>query len=165
MARGVPSLTALLGLVAVAGYQNRDKIAEWLRHAGGPAQTGGPAQAGGAPHTGAASGQVPGNLGGLLGGTSISEVLGGGLRDLVNAFKQSGHGEVADSWVGSGPNKQIGASDLEKAIPPDVLNTLAQQTGLSRDEILSRLAKNLPEAVDRHTPDGRLPTAADLSRA
>ena len=30
MSKGYPSMTALLGLLAVAGYQNRDKIAEWL---------------------------------------------------------------------------------------------------------------------------------------
>ena len=30
MSRGFPSMTALLGLLAVAGYQNRDKIAEIL---------------------------------------------------------------------------------------------------------------------------------------
>src|SRR2546429_7110428 len=30
MSRGFPSMTALLGLLAVAGYQSRDKIAEWL---------------------------------------------------------------------------------------------------------------------------------------
>ena len=28
--RGLPSMTALLGLLAIAGYQNRDKIAEML---------------------------------------------------------------------------------------------------------------------------------------
>ena len=31
MSRGYPSMTALLGLLAIAGYQNRDKIAEMLR--------------------------------------------------------------------------------------------------------------------------------------
>ena len=31
MARGMPSLAALLGLIAVAGYQNRDKIGEFIR--------------------------------------------------------------------------------------------------------------------------------------
>ena len=30
MSRGMPSMVALLGLLAVAGYQNRDKIAEML---------------------------------------------------------------------------------------------------------------------------------------
>ncbi len=34
MSNGFPSMTALLGLLAVAGYQNRDKIAEMLRGAG-----------------------------------------------------------------------------------------------------------------------------------
>ncbi len=33
MSRGFPSMTALLGLLAIAGYQNRDKIAELLRGA------------------------------------------------------------------------------------------------------------------------------------
>ena len=30
MSRGMPSMVSLLGLLAVAGYQNRDKIAEML---------------------------------------------------------------------------------------------------------------------------------------
>ena len=34
MSRGFPSMTALLGLLAVAGYQNRDKIAEMLLELG-----------------------------------------------------------------------------------------------------------------------------------
>ena len=37
MSRGMPSMTALLGLLAIAGYQNRDKLAELLRGAGGAA--------------------------------------------------------------------------------------------------------------------------------
>ena len=28
MARGLPSMTALLGLLAVAGFQNRDRLGE-----------------------------------------------------------------------------------------------------------------------------------------
>jgi uncharacterized protein YidB (DUF937 family) len=159
MSRGYPSMTALLALLAMAGYQNRDKIAEWLnaaqRKAGTPAQ---------APQ-GSAGSPLPGNLAGMLGGTSIGDLLSGGLRDLVNMFKQAGHGDVADSWVGRGANKQIAPSQLEQAIGSDVLETLSQQTGLSREEILSRLSKNLPDAVDTYTPDGRIPTAADFSRS
>ncbi len=158
MSRGYPSMTALLALLAMAGYQNRDKIAEWLnatqRKAGTPAQP-----------QGSAGGALPGNLGGMLGGTSIGDLLSGGLRDLVNTLKQAGHGEAANSWVGRGANKQIAPSQLEQAIGSDVLETLSQQTGLSREEILSRLSKNLPEAVDKYTPDGRIPTAADFTRS
>lgn len=36
MSRGMPSMTALLGLLAIAGYQNRDKLAEIFKGATGP---------------------------------------------------------------------------------------------------------------------------------
>jgi uncharacterized protein YidB (DUF937 family) len=156
MSRGYPSMTALLALLAMAGYQNRDKIAEWVKNA----QQKGDSPAQGPSAT--AGGGLPGNLGGALAGRSIGDLLSNGLRDLVDSFKQAGHGETADSWVGHGPNKQIAAPDLEKALGPDVLATLSQQTGLSRDEILSRLTKNLPDAVDKYTPQGRIPSAAEL---
>src|SRR6186713_2187169 len=106
MARGMPSMVALLGLLAVAGYQNREKIAEAL----GGRQTGSP--------TGPGQGDRPGGmldkLGGLLGGASTGSVLSGGLRDLVERFKQSGHGQAADSWVNTGPNQQLRPDQLEQ---------------------------------------------------
>ena len=156
MSRG---MTVLLAILAFAGYQNRDKILEWLNTAQQKVGDSAPSP------EGAATSSVPGKLGGLLAGTSVGEVLGNGLRDLLENFKQAGHGEVADSWVGHGPNKEIAPSHLERIIGADALDAVAQQTGLSRGEILSRLSRNLPEAVDKYTPDGRLPTAADLSRS
>jgi uncharacterized protein YidB (DUF937 family) len=156
VSRGYPSMTALLAVLAIAGYQNRDKIAEWLKNAQGNLDS--PARGSSA----SAGGGLPGNLGGALAGRSIGDLLSNGLRDLVDSFKQAGHGEAADSWIGHGPNKQIGPSDLERALGPDVLATLSQQTGLSREEILSRLSKNLPDAVDKYTPQGRIPSAAEL---
>jgi uncharacterized protein YidB (DUF937 family) len=79
-------------------------------------------------------------------------------------FKQNGQGQAADSWVGRGPNQPLGPNQLEQAIGPEVLNTLSQQTGLSRDELLSRLTRDLPEAVDKFTPEGRLPTEDEAAR-
>jgi uncharacterized protein YidB (DUF937 family) len=43
-----------------------------------------------------------------------------------------------------------------------VLATLSEQTGLPREEILARLSKNLPEAVDKYTSEGKIPLAAEL---
>ena len=156
MSRGFPSMTALLGLLAVAGYQNRDKLAEML---GGLGQS--------AP---GAAGQT--GIGGLLGqlrssldGASPGGVLSGGLGELVERFKRSGQSEIADSWVRQGPNKEIAPSQLEQAIGPEVLDTLSKQTGLSREELLARLSRELPDAVDKYTPQGRLPTEADFSRS
>jgi uncharacterized protein YidB (DUF937 family) len=155
MSRGYPSMTAFLALLAMAGYQNRDKIAEWLSAAqrkGTPSQS--QPEAGRAP---------PGNLGGMLSAASIGDLLSGGIRELVNTFKQAGQSDVADSWIAHGPNKQIAPSQLEQAIGSDVLEILSQQTGLSREEILSRLSRDLPDAVDKYTPEGRIPNASELS--
>jgi uncharacterized protein YidB (DUF937 family) len=152
-------MIALLGLLAVAGYQNRGKISEVL---GGSKQ--GPGGADASNNQQGGQGGVLGNLGGLLSGASVGSVLSGGLRDLVERFKQNGQGKAADSWVKPGPNQQLGPDQLEQAIGPDVLNTLSQQTGLSREELLSRLTRELPTAVDKFTPDGRLPTEDEAAR-
>ena len=156
MSRGFPSMTALLGLLAIAGYQNRDKIADMLSGLG--------------KSTPGAAGQ-PG-IGGLLeqlksslGGASAGGILGGGLSELMDRFKQSGQGETAKSWVRTGPNKPCSASQLEQALGPEVMSTLSTQTGLSREELITRLCRELPDAVDKYTPQGRIPTEAEFSRA
>jgi uncharacterized protein YidB (DUF937 family) len=46
-----------------------------------------------------------------------------------------------------------------------MLTTLSKQTGLSHEELLARLSRELPQAVDQYTPQGRLPSEADLSRS
>ena len=81
----------------------------------------------------------------------------------MDAFKQKGQAEVADLWVARGPNKQVAPAQLEQTIGTDVLQTLSQQTGMSRDEILAKLSKILPDAVDKYTPEGRIPSTADFA--
>src|SRR5438045_2758709 len=128
MSRGFPSMTALLGLLAVAGYQNRDKIAEMLGGVRQPAPPGsGPAQ--GAARSGGLAGVIE-QLGRSLGGGSMTPggILSGGLGELVDRFKQAGHGDAAESWVRTGPNKPVTLTQLEQAIGPEVLETLSRQT-------------------------------------
>jgi uncharacterized protein YidB (DUF937 family) len=155
MSRGLPSMTALLGMLAIAGYQNRDKIAEML---GGLGQS----KPGGAGQ--GSLGGLLGQLGRSLGGTTAGGLLSGGLGELIDRFKQSGQSETADSWVQTGPNKPCTPAQLEQAIGPEVMETLSKQTGLAREELLSRLCRELPEAVNKYTPQGRLPTEAELLR-
>lgn len=149
--RGYPSLTALLGLVAILGYQNRDKIAEVLK-----GLQDGDTAAGGA---GAPQGQL-GGLRDLLGGLSAGTVLNGGLGELLDQFKQSGQKDTAESWIGNGPNQDVAPADLKKVLSPEVLQTLSKATGMSQDELLTRLSRELPSAVDKYTPDGRIASAA-----
>jgi uncharacterized protein YidB (DUF937 family) len=151
MSRGMPSLVALLGLLAVAGYQNREKIGELL---GGAGRTGDGLDRDN-PQPGL--GRILGNLGGLLGDAGRGGVLTGGLGELLKRFKQNGQGETAESWIRTGPNRPITADQLEQTLGPEILQTLVEQTGLSRQEVLARLARTLPDAVDRYTPDGKLP--------
>jgi uncharacterized protein YidB (DUF937 family) len=150
---GFPSMTALLGLLAIAGYQNRDKIAEMLEGLTNKGNEGAPP--GSQPKTGLEG--VLAGLGKTLGGAGAGGLLGGGLGELVDQFRKNGEGEAADSWVRTGPNQEIAPPQVKKAIGDDVLDTLVRQTGLSKDEILARLARELPTAVDRYTPNGRLP--------
>jgi uncharacterized protein YidB (DUF937 family) len=153
MSRGMPSMTALLGLLAIAGYQNRDKLAEMLGGAGAGAKPG----PGGSAEPGL--GGLLGNLGGMLGGAGAGGLLSGGIGELLEKFKENGQGETAQSWVNDGPNKDVSPPQLKQVIGSDVLTALEQQTGLSQEELLARLSRELPNAIDKYTPGGRLPGA------
>ena len=101
------------------------------------------------PSTGA-----PNEAGGLLSG------LGG----LLEKLQQGGLSNATNSWVGSGQNQPVSANQLSSALGPDVIKSLAQQTGLSEDDLSKQLSQALPGLVDKLTPNGRLPTMAELSR-
>ena len=150
MSRGMPSMTALLGMLALAGYQNRDKLADMFNKAAGSFST---PEGGGPPQ----QGDMLSSLSSMLGGAGVGGLLSGGLGELLEQFTKNGQGEAAESWVGPGPNKEIAPPQLKQAIGQDVLATLEQQTGLSQEELLARLSRELPTAVDKYTPDGRLP--------
>jgi uncharacterized protein YidB (DUF937 family) len=159
MSEGMPSMTALLGMLAMAGFQNRDKITEMLTGAGTSGPNAGAGQSG--------LGGLLGSLGGLLGGAGSASggtagagnLLNNGLNELLNSFKQNGQGDTAQSWIEPGPNKEISPPQLKQAIGSDVLAVLEKKTGLSQQELLARLSRELPSAIDKYTPDGRLPGA------
>jgi uncharacterized protein YidB (DUF937 family) len=146
----MPSLAALLGLVAVAGYQNREKIGDFIKGLQNPNATGtGP----GGPASPSRPEQGTDMTGSGYGGGSIL----GGLGDLMEQFRTSGQGRKAESWVSSGQNEPIDEREMEQALGASLLDRLTQQTGLSREELLRRLSQTLPQTVDQLTPEGRLP--------
>jgi uncharacterized protein YidB (DUF937 family) len=157
-----PSLIALLGLLAVAGYSNRDKIGSWLD--GMRAGNGNdPARAPGGASPGQGGGfldNLGDSLGGLFGGGAGTAQggIGGALSDLVDSFTGKGRGDVAQSWIETGPNRVASPAEIEDALGADTIDDLVAKTGLSRAELLERLSSVLPAAVDGLTPDGRLPS-------
>lgn len=123
---------------------------------------------GGTPVPGAGTGDLgnllPGGLGGLLSGAAAGSVLSGGLGNLVKNMQDNGYGKQAQSWVGRGENEAIAPDDLANALGRDTIDTLTQQTGMERDELLSGLSQHLPQFVDQLTPEGRLPTEEETSK-
>lgn len=148
----MPSLAALLGLLAVAGYQNRDKLREILQGAASGAQGGG--------------GGFLDELGKMFGGGNTEGgSLSKGLDDLLDTFKSAGQKETADSWVNPEvPTQGLSPSQVEGAIGRETLQELAAKTGISYDDLLNRLSKSIPEAVDKMTPDGKHPQNDEQAR-
>jgi uncharacterized protein YidB (DUF937 family) len=87
----------------------------------------------------------------------------GGLGGLLDKLQKGGLGSAANSWVGSGQNQPVPPGQLGSALGPDVIKVLAQRSGLSEEEITKQLSQVLPGVVDKLTPQGRLPTAAELA--
>jgi uncharacterized protein YidB (DUF937 family) len=158
-----PMTMAILGLLAYKAVKSFTS-----QPGAAPAKPATPAAPGSSQSAGSSGGLgdvLKNGLGGLLAGGAAGSVLTGGLNDLLKQFQQSGQGDVAKTWVGTGPNKAISSDDLAKALGGDQISTLMAHTGLSRQDLLAGLSQYLPEAVNQLTPDGRLPTEQELSRS
>ena len=91
---------------------------------------------------------------------SLLEEHGGDLKGLVGKFESSGLDDKVKSWIGVGPNESIGADDVKKALGPKV-SEIAAKLGIGEDEAAEQIAQTLPDAVDKATPEGSLPSAGE----
>ena len=98
-------------------------------------------------------------------GASADGGLLGGLGGLLDKLKGAGHGNVADSWVGTGQNQSINPSDLGSALGPAVIREIAQRTGMDEQELLKQLSVALPGVVDKLTPGGQVPPQHQVASA
>jgi uncharacterized protein YidB (DUF937 family) len=114
--------------------------------------------------SGGLGGLLQGGLGGLLGGGAAGSVLSGGLGDLLKQFQNNGLGDKAESWVSTDQNKPIQPSELERALGEERISWLMHQTGMSREELLAGLSQELPDTVNKLTPQGRIPTDQEAER-
>lgn len=157
-----PITLALAGLLAYQTYRGQGRLAELLGRAGVAGMPGGP----GGPAT-APSGNILGDLGRILGGSGAGgagSTITAGLNDLLRRFQDAGRGDAAQSWVSTGQNEPVAPSDLEQALGEERITWLMQRTGLSREELLQGLSRELPEAVDKLTPNGRVPDEREADR-
>ena len=152
-----PITMAILGLIAYKAFKGLTN-----QPSAGPASAGNAKTA--SPSGGGLGDLLPGGLGGLLAGGAAGSILSGGLNDLLKQFQQNGQGDVANSWVGTGPNKTISPDVLASVLESEQVKALIQQTGMSREELIAGLSEALPGVIDQLTPHGRLPTPQELSR-
>jgi uncharacterized protein YidB (DUF937 family) len=96
--------------------------------------------------------------------TSDAGGLLGGLGGLLNKLEQGGLGDQTKSWVGSGQNQSVSPSQLGQALGPNIIKTLSQMTGVPEDQLTKQLSQGIPVIVNTLTPNGRLPTMAELSK-
>lgn len=107
--------------------------------------------------------------GGLMGGGGDSPVNAifemvqkypGGIAGLVNAFQEKGLGEVAASWVGTGSNLPISASQIRSVLGDGPLADIASKLGGNAGDAGGALASLLPQVVDKLTPSGQIDEGA-----
>lgn len=103
-----------------------------------------------------------GMLARMLGGPMLGIILGmlkkqGGLGGMLDKFRGAGLGHKADSWVGTGPNEPLDPAEVERALGPEELKQIAEQTGLTVDQVREKLAEGLPEVINHVTPQGSVP--------
>jgi uncharacterized protein YidB (DUF937 family) len=107
---------------------------------------------------------ILGQLGAAVLPAVLGEVLGtggqGGLSAIVAKLQQAGLGNQVNSWLGSGQNLPITADQIKQVLGSNVVRQLAAKYNIPVDQIAEVLAHQLPIAVDKASPDGKLPHTA-----
>ncbi|MFF4848982.1 YidB family protein [Streptomyces sp. NPDC001194] len=114
---------------------------------------------------GGGGGNILGALLGALmgGGAGGGQATGGGnnpLGGLMDMLGKSGLADQAQSWVGTGDNKPVSGAQIAEALPDDTLQQVAAQAGVSPEQAADEIARSLPQAVDKLSPAGSIPSGS-----
>ena len=115
-------------------------------------------------------GMFDGILGGVIGAEMVSIASGiieknGGIQGLVQQFEQHGMGDTVKSWIGQGENQAISPEEVQKVLGSNQIEQLAEKFGVPVDQVTSLVAKFLPQAVDKMTPNGEIPAESQTAAA
>ena len=109
-----------------------------------------------------AKGMLAQKLGGdnaAIGGVLNSLIGGGNSADiggLVNGLKEKGLGDVAESWLGDGENKEVSADQLKEVLGAEKVEAAAAELGTDEGSLLASLKDALPQMVDQGSTGGSL---------
>jgi len=106
-------------------------------------------------------------LDGLLGGAVGAEMATvvnsfiqqhGGVQGIVSQLEKQGLGATVQSWVGTGANQPISPDQVHQVFGGGTLAQIAAKAGLNPQELAQKLSQVLPTAIDKLTPEGRVPS-------
>jgi len=109
------------------------------------------------------SGQVENKTQNLLNGSLEMLEKMGGIDGLVKKLQQSGMGDIAESWIGTGENRNINPDQLANALGKDQVDAVARQADIPESQGASVLSQILPAVIDKLTPDGKPPESSSLA--
>ena len=81
----------------------------------------------------------------------------GGVHDVLDKLHAGGLGDKVQSWVGKAKNIPISADQVTSVLGNDTVKSIAAKAGIPTDKVAAAIAHLLPHAVDKMTPDGKLP--------
>ena len=81
----------------------------------------------------------------------------GGIEAVVKNFQNGIYGRHVDSWISTGSNQAISGIEVGQAICIEKIKELAKSAGIDINKARDLLAEYLPIAIDKATPEGKLP--------
>lgn len=99
---------------------------------------------------------------------SVGSLISNGKINLDSIKAQAdkaGLGDIFDSWVGKGENKPVTPEQVKQMSNPENLQKIADDAGISVDQAAEELSKALPDVVDKVTPNGVIPSEAEVKSA
>lgn len=100
--------------------------------------------------------------GGVIGAEALNLVKGyieskGGIEGAVKHIRSGGFSREVESWVSTGKNEAIDTIQAGQLIGVDALKSLAEKAGVDYNKARDLVAEYLPIAIDKATPEGKLP--------
>ena len=86
----------------------------------------------------------------------------GALGKLTSAFQQNGLGNILESWLGAGSNLPISPAQVQQVLGANALGDMATKAGVAAPEAANLVSSLLPQVIDKISPGGKAPAAADL---
>jgi uncharacterized protein YidB (DUF937 family) len=87
------------------------------------------------------------------------------LNRLLDQLQQGGLQQQVQSWISTGPNREVTPAQMRDALGAANLDAAADAAGVPPKRAAGTLAEVLPQLVDRASPGGALPDVSTLQEA